>query len=50
MRRLYISKEEYTVVAKIAVDKNGNRYYDHKLQALFEWSVPLQARPRPEPH
>ena len=50
VRRLYISKEKYTVVAKITFDKNRDWYYDHKLQALFEWSVPLQARPRPEPY
>ncbi|MBP3575252.1 MAG: hypothetical protein J6J55_02025, partial [Paludibacteraceae bacterium] len=31
---LNIGSEEYTVLAKVAVDKNGNRYYDHNLTAV----------------
>ena len=31
---LNIGGEEYTVLAKVAVDKNGNRYYDHNLTAI----------------
>ncbi len=31
---LNIGGEEYTVLAKVAVDKNGNRYYDHNLTAV----------------
>ena len=31
---LKIGDEEYTVLAKIAVDKNGNRYYDHNLTSI----------------
>lgn len=31
---LNIAGEEYTVLAKVAVDKNGNRYYDHNLTAV----------------
>lgn len=31
---LKIGSEEYTVLAKVAVDKNGNRYYDHNLTAI----------------
>ena len=31
---LKIGGEEYTVLAKVAVDKNGNRYYDHNLTAI----------------
>ena len=31
---LNIAGEDYTVLAKIAVDKKGNRYYDHNLTAV----------------
>lgn len=31
---LNIAGEDYTVLAKVAVDKNGNRYYDHNLTAI----------------
>lgn len=31
---LNIGGEEYTVLAKVAVNKNGNRYYDHNLTAV----------------
>lgn len=31
---LNIAGEDYTVLAKVAVDKKGNRYYDHNLTAV----------------
>ena len=31
---LNIGGEDYTVLAKVAVDKNGNRYYDHNLVSV----------------